>query len=54
MSLIPSIEVNGFDPWMSQVISSKTVRNALMVTNLTPLSISRLARRQLWPKRVIP
>ncbi len=54
MSRIPSIEVNGFEPWMSQVISSNTVRKALIVTNRTPLSISRRASRQLWPNRVIP
>ena len=54
MSRIPSIEVNGFEPWMSQVISSNTVRNALIVTNRTPLSISRRASRQHWPNRVMP
>ena len=51
---MPSIEVNGFEPWMSQVISSNTVRNALIVTNRTPLSISRRASRQHWPNRVMP
>ena len=54
MSCIPSIDVNGFEPWMSQVISSKTVRNVLTVTNRTPASISRRASRQHWPKRVMP
>ena len=54
MSRIPSIDVNGFEPWMSQVISSKTVRKVLIVTNRTPFSISRRASRQHWPNRVIP
>ena len=42
------------EPWMSQVISSKTVSNMLTVTNRTPASISRRASRQLWPKRLRP
>ena len=36
MSRMPSIEVNGLVPWMSQVISLNTVRNVLSVTNRTP------------------
>ncbi len=51
-SRMPSIDVNGLVPWMSQVISSKTVRNVLTVTNRTPASISRRASRQHWPKRL--
>ena len=54
MSFMPSIDVNGLVPWMSQVISSNTVRNVLTVTNRTPASISRRASRQHWPKRFMP
>ena len=54
MSRIPWIEVNGFEPWMSHVISSNTVMNVLMVTNRTPASINRRASKQHWPKRVSP
>ena len=39
MFFMPSIDVNGLEPWMSQVISSNTVRNVLIVTNRTPASI---------------
>src|SRR5262249_43751951 len=48
------MSVNGREPWMSQVTSSKTVSNMLTVTNRTPRSMSRRASRQLWPKRVRP
>ena len=41
------IGLNGAEPWMSQVISLKTVSNMLMVTKRTPRSIIRRARRQL-------
>ena len=54
MSLIPVMEVKGLDPWMSQVISLKTVMNVLIVTNRTPASTSRRARRQHCPNRVMP
>ena len=54
MSRIPSIDVNGFEPWMSQVISSNTVMNVFTVTNRTPASIKRRASKQLWPKRFMP
>ena len=50
----PGLLVKGFEPWMSQVISSNTVRNVLTVTNRTPASINRLASRQHWPNRVMP
>jgi hypothetical protein len=39
---------------MSQVISLNTVSNMLTVTNRTPRSIMRRARRQLMPKRFRP
>ena len=51
---MPSIDVKGLEPWMSQVISSKTVRNVLIVTNRTPFSTSRRANRQHWPNRFMP
>ena len=54
MFFMPSIDVNGFVPWMSHVISSNTVRNVLIVTNRTPASTSRRASRQHWPKRFMP
>src|SRR5438045_4175876 len=46
------MSVNGREPWMSQVISSKTVSNMLTVTKRTPRSISRRASRQLWQQHV--
>ena len=46
MSFMPAMDVNGLDPWMSQVISSNTVRKVLMVTKRTPLSTNRRASRQ--------
>ena len=54
MFFIPSIDVKGLLPWMSQVISSKTVKKVLMVTNRTPASTSRRASKQHCPKRFMP
>ena len=46
--------LKGAEPWMSQVISLKTVSNMFTVTKRTPASISRRASRQLMPKRLRP
>ena len=46
ISRMPSMDVNGLEPWMSQVISSNTVRNELIVTKRTPASTSRRDNRQ--------
>jgi hypothetical protein len=54
MFFIPSIEVNGLVPWMSQVISLNTVRNVLMVTNRTPASISRRGQQAALAEAVMP
>ena len=48
------VEVNGFEPWISHVISLKTVMKVLSVTNRTPRSTSRRASKQHCPKRVMP